>query len=420
MEEGGDRLGRCRTERPRLRDPIVTARAGHHRCRPQRVLHTIGQLTHGGAELQLLGLLRHGTGDAFQHAVVCFWRAADEGILAGLKEARCPVFFLDKRRGVDLGFVFRLASLIRSWRPDVVHTWLQSGGLWGRIAARLGSNPPVVSSFRGEEAHRWPGGKYLDRLLAAHTAECVVNSRRLQTVLAERLNRDESEIRLIPNGLEVSRFRREPPDAGVRRRLGLPEAGCVVTMVATMRPVKNWPLFLEVAGRVTAQRPDVTFVAAGGGPLLEEMKGRAASAGLGPDRVRMLGKRNDVPDILAQSDLFVLTSDFEGMPNAILEAMASRLCVVATRCSGTEEVVVDGETGFLADVGDADGLVRHVLHCVDNPNQAEALGAEARRRAVRDFSFEKMADGHRRAYCRALSSRRASGAAVPSPTGDSR
>ena len=373
--------------------------------RPYRVLHVIAQLTHGGAEFQLKGLVQHGTGDDFQHAVACLWRSGADDIVDPIRQAGVEVFFLDKHKSVDVAAICRLIALIRRWRPDVVHTWLQSGGLWGRLAAMWAGRPAVVAAFRGEQLHTWPGGKYLDRWLDKHTDVCIVNSRRLQKVLARRLARAEGDIQLVVNGLDGSRFSHPPADPDKRSQLGLPKDGPIVTMVGTMREVKNWPLFVDVARRVAGQRADVCFVGVGGGPKLGEMRDHCRRVGVEPGPVRLLGKRTDVPEILAQSDLFLLTSDFEGMPNAVLEAMASGLGVVATRCSGTEEVVRDGGTGFLADVGDAAGLADRIVRCLDDAALRESLGQAGRRRVLQEFSFEHMAAGHRQAYVSAINRR---------------
>ncbi len=370
--------------------------------RPRRVLHVIGQLTHGGAEFQLKGLLQHGTGDDTEHAVACLWRTGADDIVRPIRQAGWDVFFLDKHRGLDLKMIARLAALIRHWKPDVVHTWLMSAGLWGRIAAILAGRPAVVAAFRGEEMHSWPGGKYLDRWLDRRTDGVIVNSKRLQDVLGARLGRSPESIQLVVNGLDASRFVPEPTDPARRAELGLPADGLIVTMVATIRTVKNWPLFVEVARRVHAERPDVHFVSVGGGPGLAGLTEHVSGLGLDEDCIRLLGKRTDVPDILVQSDLAMLTSDFEGMSNALLEGMAAGLAVVATNCSGTVEVVTPGETGFLADVGDADGLTEHVLRCVADDDLRRRLGQAGRERVLSEFSFERMSQGHRQAYLAAV------------------
>lgn len=373
---------------------------------PWRVLHVIAQLTHGGAEFQLKGLVEHGTGDDVEHAVACLWRTGADDIVQPIREAGREVFFLDKKRGLDLGVVRRLANLIRSWQPDVVHTWLMSAGLWGRLATVLAPGPAVVAAFRGEQMHRWPGGKFLDRWLDRRTDMCIVNSKRLQTILADRLGRAPETIPVVVNGLDASRFTPGQPSAGERRRLGLPADGLIVTMVGTIRPMKNWPLFIEVARTVCAENPNVHFVGVGGGPGDDQMLAELRASAADLNRLHLLGKRTDVPDLLAQSDLFMLTSNSEGMPNAILEAMAAGLPVVATGCSGTVEVVLDGQTGFVAAVGDADGLAAHVRCCLADADLRASLGAASRQRVLDEFSFERMAAGHREAYLAAMARRR--------------
>lgn len=377
----------------------------HDRCLPDNapvcVLHLIGQLIRGGCELQLAGLIRHLDRDRVRSVVGVFWPGVEPGIRRTLSEARCEIEDLRKGSRFDASFIARLIQLIRRVRPDVVHAWLMSAGLWGRIAAVLAGNPPVIVSYRSRGVHSWPGGKYLDRALARNTPLCIANSNRVKTIWLERLGWDPSRIEVIPNGVDCRAFAPGQKDEAARRRLGCPPGRFLVTMVGTMKPEKNWPMFAEVARSVMTRRPDVFFLGVGGGVLLEKMGLRATEKGLCPDHLRFLGSRTDVERILSVSDAAISTSDMEGMSNAVLEAMACGLPTVATRVSGSTELVQEGRSGFLVPRNGVREAADRICQLAGDASLVKGMGKAAREIAMAAYSFERMASLHEAAYRRA-------------------
>jgi len=336
------------------------------------------------------------------HGIACFWRTEQAHIEEALHRAGVEVFYLDKGRSLDIGFIIRLARLIRRWKPDVLHCWLLSAVLWGRIGGMLGKRPAMVAAYRNDELLKFPGSKLLDRCLARHTQFGIANSKRVQQLFMNYLNWPASRIVQIDNGLDTDVFSPDTADADKREKLGLPRQGTIVTMVGRFARQKNWPMFVRTAKIVTDARENVCFVAVGRqddpDSVSDEVKALVDKYALGPDKIRFLGQRRDVSEILAQSDLFVLTSDYEGMPNALLEAMSCALAIVATHISGTEEIVVDDKTGFLVKPDDAEGMAQRIIHCIDNPERACDIGRRSREHVVENFSFERMAREHREIY----------------------
>jgi len=169
-----------------------------------------------------------------------------------------------------------------------------------------------------------------------------------------------------------------------------------------MFPVKNWPMFIESAELVTQTCPHAFFLGVGGGELLSEMSARAKALGLYPNRLRFLGKRTDVSEILGVSDVLLFTSNSEGMPNAVLEAMSCGLPVVATRISGTKELVYDGQNGFLVPTCDAQAAADCILRLYKDRMLTQRMGAEGRRIIVENYSVERMAAMHEEVYRRTI------------------
>jgi glycosyltransferase involved in cell wall biosynthesis len=376
-----------------------------HAPKKKRVLHLIGQLTRGGAECQLVGLATRGQSEFWEHGIVSFWSERDEGLHAELCRANVPVFYLNKRPGLDLRFLRDVRRTVREWNPDVMHTWLLSASVWGRLASPFLHRPATIVAYRRDETLSFPGARAFDRLLCRRTELAVANSERVRSRLLDHLGCDTEWVRLISNGVDTDRFKPRDPRSAARTALGLPASTRVIAMVARFAPEKNWPMFVDVACQIIRSRRDAVFVAIGHGQELDAARRLASEKGISPDRLRFLGKRDDVAQILAECDVSISTSHFEGMPNAILEAMSCALPVVATRVSGSEELIADYDTGFLVPPGDSDAMAARLEECLSDESLRRRLGQRARSFIKQRFSFERMVQEHNDAYDTALRTR---------------
>jgi glycosyltransferase involved in cell wall biosynthesis len=217
--------------------------------------------------------------------------------------------------------------------------------------------------------------------------------------------RSESELtaklRVVRNGIDprpVQTDRR-----GLRDRLDLPPDARVVLTVGRLTEQKGHRFLLDAAPAILAQEPRTYFLWVGDGPLAEALRKRARARGL-EDRVRLLGQRSDVPELLAAADLFVLPSLFEGLPLAILEAMAANLPVVGTRVCGTREAIDDGVTGRLVQPGDVAALATAVLEVLTQPALAARWAVAGRARVEQEFSAARMARETAAIYAECLAS----------------
>ena len=211
------------------------------------------------------------------------------------------------------------------------------------------------------------------------------------------------KVRLVRNGIcpvPCSADRRS-----VRACLGLPEEAHVILTVARLARQKGHRALLDAATTVLTRAPDARFLWVGDGPLERTLGEAVRRRGL-DGCVRLLGRRADVPDLLAAADLFVLPSLFEGLPLVILEAMAAGLPVIATRVCGTEEAVLDGVTGGLVPAGDGAALAGAILAVLTDPALAARWGAAGRRRLEEDFTAVRMARQTAALYEEVLAERR--------------
>jgi glycosyltransferase involved in cell wall biosynthesis len=199
----------------------------------------------------------------------------------------------------------------------------------------------------------------------------------------------EGKVLTIHNGLDLDRLAPKLSIDDVRTKLGLPREGRrFVTLIANVdHPVKDQPTFLRAAQRVHAVVPDVAFVIAGEGRLLEEYRSLAADLGL-TDHVFFTGRCECVGDLLNISDVGVLSSLAEGFSNSILEYMAAGLPVVVTDVGGVREAVVDGETGYIVPAGDAEKMATRIISLLNEPERGRRMGKQGRKIVEEKFSCD--------------------------------
>lgn len=286
----------------------------------------------------------------------------------------------------------RLYRWLRAERVQAILTFTYVSNVMGILMAWLAGVPLRIAGKR-DVLTRW--------YLPLETR--VVNSRlvdRVTVVSAETQTFCVSEQRMradklvfIANGVAAARFdpRQWPPAArlALRQALGVDREARLLICVGRLDAVKGQATLLRALVQVAAAQPAVLLLLAGDGPERPRLTALAAELGVA-DRVRLLGARDDVPRLLALGELFVLPSLQEGMPNAVLEAMAAGLPVVGTAVGGVPELVVDGETGVLVPPGDATALADALLALLAAPARAAEMGRRGRQRAAQAFSQEAM------------------------------
>jgi glycosyltransferase involved in cell wall biosynthesis len=370
-----------------------------------RVLHVIESLDPGGAERVVLEHAAHRDSTRFAMEVCCVVR---RGPLADAVEANgVPVHLLSRARKIDPGAVMRLASLVSRGRFDVVHNHNFTALSVGVPAAVLAGARAVVRTehnvLAGVDSHR----RFLSRAAALRenaqiaVAEAVRESHvRMRRVPADRFV-------TIPNGIGDARFGEEERTGETRgdvlRELGVPESDLVCLSVGSLTSQKDHANLIRAAALVP---PDiaVTFLVAGDGPLRGDLERSVRDAGL-ERRVRLLGQRLDVPRLLRAADLFVLSSDWEGLPITLLEAMAARVACLATRVGGTSEVIRDGVDGFLVPPRDPGALAGAIARLARGPGSRTRAAAEGRRTYETRFTGAQMARQTEALYELALSGR---------------
>jgi glycosyltransferase involved in cell wall biosynthesis len=347
-----------------------------------KVLHVIEQLSVGGAEKQLLGLLSRMDRDRFDQRV-CYFRDYPDSLAGKFHDAGIPTFLLDKDGMSKLQFFLRLRKAIQEEAPQVVHTWLYVANFWGRWAALTSGYQRVVASDRAEIPHKSRSVAVYERLLAPRTIR-LANSEAVAESLYHTYGLAVQRTTIIPNAVSLEPCDRELARSEVRQELRLSPSHRIVLMLGRQAPVKNYPMFLRVGRAVCRQRSDVTFLGIGRQDLACELSPLLSELGM-EGRVRLLDQQSDVNRWLAAADVFCFTSNAEGCPNAVLEAMLAGLPIVCTDFASAREVL--GDTGVLVSRGDEQAMSRCVLELLDKPEQATHMGERAKRRAQTRYSW---------------------------------
>lgn len=353
-----------------------------------RVFHLIKGLGRGGAEGLLLGCGSPSRDPAVTYGTGYFlpWKDALEAPLRG---AGVEVVRFTARSSVGMALQMgRIASFLRTWRADLVHCHLPLAGVVGRLAGRAAGVPVVYTEHNlMERYHPWTrrANLWTWRLQARVVAVSAEVAASIERHAGSRV-----PVRVVRNGVPVDRLRRDP-DGGseVRRRLGIPPEAPVLGQVAVFRRQKRLDLWLETARQVLRDRPDARFVLVGDGPLRPEIERCARDLGL-TGAVSFTGLQDDVRPFLSAMDLLLVTSEFEGLPLVLLEAMALELPVVATAVGGIPEVVVDHRTGRLVPFGNPERSAAAALEVLARPAEAREMGRAARQRVATEFSTDRM------------------------------
>lgn len=359
------------------------------------IAHVLYRLDTGGMERMLITLIKN-TPLHYRHAIICL-----EGygaLRTSLDSVDVQCIALHKQPGKDWGCYMRLWRALRHLKPAIVHTY-NFGALDMAPVAKLAGVRRVIHAERGRDAAD-PNGesrKYrrMRKWLLPFIDRYVTVSADLQRWLIRDVGIPPARVTWIPNGIDVTLYDATGSTRQDRQLLSkfAPAGSVLIGTVGRLDAVKDQTGLLDAFGQLCQQLPArrerLRLVIVGEGAQRELLEAKIASAGLA-DQVQLLGTRSDVAALLGEFDIFVLSSIAEGMPGAILEAMASSLPVVATRVGGVGEVVVDGSTGALVAPSDPAALAGALRGYVEDEALRHEHGHAGRKRVEHEFSLSVM------------------------------
>jgi glycosyltransferase involved in cell wall biosynthesis len=358
-----------------------------------RVLLIISSLEHGGAERQVVQLANHLDASCFDVQVCSL---SSEVPLAETLNDHGRLHIVDKRWRYDFTTVSRVARLMRELGTDLVHAFLFDAEIVARLAARRAGVRAVVASERNTDYHMSVVHRIGQRLTRSMYHALIANSQSGKNFVMRTLGLADDKVHVVRNGVDVERFYQREA-AAARARLGLPESGPVVGMVATFKRQKNHHHFLRMARAIIDQQPQARFVCVGQAmrdnqqgaqDYYDEMQRLVDQLDL-RDHCLFAGNRNDLPEVYNAFDVVVLPSSREGVPNVLLEAQACGVPVVATDVADNSIIVKDGHSGYVVPLDDVEALTERTVQLISDPVRRATFGRNARALVQSEFSVEK-------------------------------
>lgn len=383
--------------------PKVIEQHRSYRTDPERrirLLFVIPSFKTGGAEIQLLSLVRGLNVQQFEVTVAAFYRDNDlDAEFESIPHVR--IVYLEKKSGRDLSFVQRLMQLVRTERFHIVQCYNVSARLLGILSAKIWRVPYTIATERTARLlySSWGSRIYLFfEKYALRSADLVIaNSEAGRSFVISR-GVASDQTRVIYNGIDPTRFKPVRTAKAVHQELGVPENAFVIGMVARLEALKDPFTFLKAAKRIYDRFPHTWFVLVGDGPLLELLRHQIVELGI-HHRFVLTGRRSDIADLMNMMHVVVLTSmQVEGCSNALLEAMALGKAVIATRVGGNLELITHDLNGLLISPQRSQELADAILRLSHDSSLRARLGQHAQSTMKTRFSQSAMVTAYETMY----------------------
>jgi len=363
------------------------------------ILHTEWSSGWGGQEMRIVAESVAMRARGHEMTIAC---QPDSQILQKAKAEGLPTIPLRIRKGLDVAGIAHCLAAIRRLHIDLVHTHSSPDAWACGIAARLAGVRVVRSRHlstpvKRQWSSRFQYGRLADRVITSGQA--------IRDHLLQATGLDPEHFVSIPAGVDVQRFAPRPDGQAVRRELGLADNDFVVGIVAVLRSWKGHAYLIDAVHKLSAQNVPVKLLIAGAGPQEAALRQKIGQLGMG-DRVRMLGHRDDVPRLLAAMDCVALPSTKnEATSQALPQALAMKIPVVATSVGGLPEVVIHQETGLLVPPGDSAALCNALAWVREHPSEAKQMAERGHAHVHANFTFERMVDRTEAVYTELLAIR---------------
>ncbi|MHB1025481.1 MAG: glycosyltransferase [Desulfobacteria bacterium] len=358
--------------------------------RPTRLLYLIVDLPVGGAEIQLLNLVRHLDRDRYSPVVLCIGKNGPIGEEIAKEGVPVTELGLFRKGGIDRRIVKTVREFLRGEKISLLHSHLYHANVYGRLAA-FREGIPAVCTIHNTYAHPKMHRRLVNRWLARRTARIIAVSAPVRDDIIRYDGVDPSKVVVIPNGVDPRRFDIPLTRVEARERLGIPAEHFLIGTVGRLEEQKGLQYLVDAVRILREGGKKAFLLVAGSGREEVRLREQATRGGI-EDAVFFLGSRRDVPELYRAMDVFALSSLWEGGPITLLEAMASGLPVVATPVGFVPEVVRDGVNGFLVPARDPAMLGKALWRVREDPARAEAIGSEGRRTVRGRYTHRHLAE----------------------------
>ena len=379
---------------------------GNMSCeKKMKICHVITRMIVGGAQENTLLTIKGHIEKGHEVVLVTGFSPGREGEL--LKNVEMPPFKIveipEMVREVspvkDLKALRKLRDYFKKEKFDVVHTHSSKAGIIGRIAARQAGVPVVVHTVHGQAFHAYEkpwkkllyitaeriAAKYCDKIYAV--AQAMID----QCVDAKVAPREKYMV--VYSGMDTAAFANAGRNMELRQKLGIPENAKVIVTVARLFPMKGYEEMLPAAARLVKEFPDLHFLPVGDGPMYDELQKQIADLGLtGNFHFAGLVPPHEVCDYIAQADLLWHLSLHEGLPRAVVQALAVGIPAIGYKLDGTPEVVLNGKTGYVTAPQDVDAVVARSRELLNDAALRAEMGKNGKDLVIERFAWRRMAD----------------------------
>lgn len=369
-----------------------------------KVVHVVTRLDLGGAQQNTLYTVAHLDRSLFEPVLV-----AGEGGLLDADTGSCRTVFLPSLVHPvsplrDLLAFLELTSFFLREKPAVVHTHSSKAGILGRFAAALAGVPVILHTYHGFGFHDRQNPLLKALYVLLERAACALST---ELIYVSKANQDYAARhglppgRLIRSGVKLSELPAKADKARLKMSAGIGQHKLLAVSIGNLKPQKNAGDFLAVAAKVCSVLPEARFCFIGDGPQRKALEAKAFALGL-EGRVLFLGWRRDAKEWLAAADAFVMTSLWEGLPRALVEAMASGVAPLCYATDGVKDLIVDGVNGVAVPPGDVDGLAGRLTRVLQDEELRGRLGRAARASIGPEFEIDGMVRSQEALYGRLL------------------
>lgn len=350
-----------------------------------KIVHIIPTLELGGAERIMVDLIVNGNRDIFEYSVVTI---VGGGPLENeLRAAGIPYYSLRKDLMFGLGMLVELTQLLNRLDPDIVHTHLFGAHLWGQVASMLNRVPIMVASEQNTDVDLGELRTRIKQVLSYSADTVIAGSDAIRDFLINQGHISDDKIVVIRNAINTQRYLEVPPSKF--------EQPMKLLAIGRLWPQKGHDILIDALSKLHAIPWQLTIV--GTGDLLDDLMDRVTLHHLN-DRVHFVGTKTDIPTVIAQHDVVVMPSRWEGIGLVVMEGMASARTVIASNVGGIPELIEHGKTGLLVQPENQQALAEAIMWVWEHQDQAHKISMNAREYARENCDIKQMVKQYERVY----------------------
>jgi len=361
-----------------------------------KIAYIIGTLQIGGAEKQLYLLIKNLDRKIFEPFLI----ALRSGRMEEDFKKITTLYILQKKFKFDILIFFRLMKILKKEKPQILHTFMFTSNTWGRLAGILCRVSFIIASERSADLWKKWYHILIDKILFKFTDKIVCNSEEVRKIYFNKIDGKEEKFEVIYNGIEIEKYEKLKENPELKNELKIKNEKIILTG-GRLSFEKNLETFLHIAKNVKKEFSEVKFIIVGEGEEKEKLLKLTDKLDLKND-VIFTGYRDDLAELIKISDIVVLISLWEGMPNLIIEGMLCKKPVICTEIGGGREIIKDGETGFLVNPKDINEIINKILILLNNPEICKGFGEKGYNYVKEKFSLEKMVKSYEELYLKII------------------